>query len=52
MPTASLIEFEKEEKKPTWEAYQVLWAKADHNKLPPILSWDDNGKEKQKEGLT
>ncbi|KAG9287506.1 hypothetical protein G9A89_023878 [Geosiphon pyriformis] len=38
---APLIELEKKEKKPTWEAYQ----------LPPIPSWDDNGKEKQKEKL-
>ncbi|KAG9301409.1 hypothetical protein G9A89_018081 [Geosiphon pyriformis] len=49
--TTPLIKFEKKEKKPIWEVYQVLWAEADHNKLPPILFWDDNGKEKQKEGL-
>ncbi|KAG9303591.1 hypothetical protein G9A89_018487 [Geosiphon pyriformis] len=29
-----LIELEEEEKKPIWEAYQVLWADNDHNKLP------------------
>ncbi|KAG9286093.1 hypothetical protein G9A89_022770 [Geosiphon pyriformis] len=33
-----LIELEKEKEKPTWEAYQVSWADADHNELPPILS--------------
>ncbi|KAG9287932.1 hypothetical protein G9A89_017527 [Geosiphon pyriformis] len=48
---APLIKFKKEEKKPTWEAYQVSWADEDHNKLVPILSWDDN-KEKQKEEPT
>ncbi|KAG9294439.1 hypothetical protein G9A89_001944 [Geosiphon pyriformis] len=50
--TPALIEFEEKEKKPTWEAYQVSWAKEDHNKLLPILLWDNNGKEKQKEKLT
>ncbi|KAG9304399.1 hypothetical protein G9A89_019961 [Geosiphon pyriformis] len=33
-----LIELEKEKEKPTWEAYQVLWADEEHNELPPILS--------------
>ncbi|KAG9287823.1 hypothetical protein G9A89_017418 [Geosiphon pyriformis] len=49
-----LIELKEEKKKPTWEAYQVLWADEEHNKLPPILSWDNNNKEKgkQKEELT
>ncbi|KAG9302592.1 hypothetical protein G9A89_007296 [Geosiphon pyriformis] len=36
--TAPLIDFEKEKPKPIWKTYQ----------LPPILSWDNNGKEKQK----
>ncbi|KAG9295371.1 hypothetical protein G9A89_013400 [Geosiphon pyriformis] len=36
---------------PTTSLYQVLWADNDHNELPPILSWDNNGKEKQKKGL-
>ncbi|KAG9289022.1 hypothetical protein G9A89_015571 [Geosiphon pyriformis] len=49
---APLIKFEEEEKKPTWKAYQVLWIHNDHNELPPILSWDDNTKEKQREELT
>ncbi|KAG9292787.1 hypothetical protein G9A89_006348 [Geosiphon pyriformis] len=49
-----LIELEEKKEKPTWEAYQVSWADEEHNKLPPILPWDDNdnGKEKQKEKLT
>ncbi|KAG9286726.1 hypothetical protein G9A89_012276 [Geosiphon pyriformis] len=49
-----LIELEEEKEKPTWEAYQVLWADKKHNELLPILSWDDNNKEKgkQKEKLT
>ncbi|KAG9302334.1 hypothetical protein G9A89_008826 [Geosiphon pyriformis] len=49
-----LIELEEEKEKPTWEAYQILWADEEHNKLPSILSWDDNNKEKgkQKEKLT
>ncbi|KAG9284834.1 hypothetical protein G9A89_003757 [Geosiphon pyriformis] len=47
-----LIELEEEKEKPTWEAYQVFWADADHNELPPILSWNNNPKEKQKEELT
>ncbi|KAG9287881.1 hypothetical protein G9A89_017476 [Geosiphon pyriformis] len=46
-----LIELEEEKKKLTWEAYQVSWADADHNELPPILSWNDNPKGKQKEEL-
>ncbi|KAG9292204.1 hypothetical protein G9A89_023924 [Geosiphon pyriformis] len=46
-----LIELEEEKEKPTWEAYQVSWANADHNKLPPILSWNNNPKGKQKEEL-
>ncbi|KAG9298177.1 hypothetical protein G9A89_005445 [Geosiphon pyriformis] len=49
-----LIELEEEKEKPTWEAYQVSWADEEHNKLPPILSWDDDNKEKgkQKKELT
>ncbi|KAG9301074.1 hypothetical protein G9A89_015810 [Geosiphon pyriformis] len=47
-----LIELEEEKEKPTWKAYQVHWADADHNKLPPILSWNNNPKGKQKEELT
>ncbi|KAG9301400.1 hypothetical protein G9A89_018072 [Geosiphon pyriformis] len=49
-----LIELEEEKEKPTWEAYQVLWANEEHNELPPILPWDNNnnGKGKQKEKLT
>ncbi|KAG9288849.1 hypothetical protein G9A89_012178 [Geosiphon pyriformis] len=50
--TAPLINFEKEKPKPTWEAYQVSWADEEHNELPPILSWDDNRKEKQTNELT
>ncbi|KAG9303771.1 hypothetical protein G9A89_018668 [Geosiphon pyriformis] len=46
--TAPLIDFEEDKPKPTWEVYQVSWANKEHNKLPPILSWDDNGKGKQK----
>ncbi|KAG9304610.1 hypothetical protein G9A89_020174 [Geosiphon pyriformis] len=36
------------------EAYQVLWTDIDHNKLLPILAWDnnDNEKEKQRKELT
>ncbi|KAG9306623.1 hypothetical protein G9A89_004820 [Geosiphon pyriformis] len=33
--TQPLIEFEEKTKKPTWEAYQVLWADQDHNELSP-----------------
>ncbi|KAG9290256.1 hypothetical protein G9A89_022232 [Geosiphon pyriformis] len=36
--SAPLIDFEEEETKPTWEAYQVSWADPDHNELLPILS--------------
>ncbi|KAG9284539.1 hypothetical protein G9A89_014143 [Geosiphon pyriformis] len=46
--TTPLIEFEKEEKKPTWKAYQVFWADTEHNKLPPVSSWNDNSKKKQR----
>ncbi|KAG9287476.1 hypothetical protein G9A89_023848 [Geosiphon pyriformis] len=50
---APLIDFNKKKPKPTWEAYQVLWADKEHNELPPILFWDNNnkGKKKQKEEL-
>ncbi|KAG9287164.1 hypothetical protein G9A89_003012 [Geosiphon pyriformis] len=34
-PSAPLIEFNNEEKKLTWEAYQISWADNDHNELPP-----------------
>ncbi|KAG9287702.1 hypothetical protein G9A89_004105 [Geosiphon pyriformis] len=49
-----LIKLEEEKEKPTWEAYQVLWADEEHNELLPILSWDDSnkGKGKQKEEFT
>ncbi|KAG9306512.1 hypothetical protein G9A89_000975 [Geosiphon pyriformis] len=47
-----LIELEEKKEKPIWEAYQVFWTNADHNKLPPILSWNDNPKGKQKKELT
>ncbi|KAG9286514.1 hypothetical protein G9A89_014680 [Geosiphon pyriformis] len=47
-----LINFEEEKPKPTWEAYQVSWADKEHNELPPILSWDNNGKGKQINKLT
>ncbi|KAG9285150.1 hypothetical protein G9A89_004365 [Geosiphon pyriformis] len=49
---APLINFEEKKPKPTWEAYQVLWADKEHNKLPPILSWNDNRKGKQTNELT
>ncbi|KAG9299522.1 hypothetical protein G9A89_020693 [Geosiphon pyriformis] len=49
--TTPLIEFKEEEKKPTWEAYQVFWANTEHNELPPILLWDDNSKGKQSKEL-
>ncbi|KAG9289425.1 hypothetical protein G9A89_007986 [Geosiphon pyriformis] len=39
-----LIKLEKAKEKPTWEAYQVSRANANHNELPPILSWDDKEK--------
>ncbi|KAG9303552.1 hypothetical protein G9A89_018448 [Geosiphon pyriformis] len=45
---ASLIEFEKEEKKPIWEAYQVSWANKDHNKLPLIGNRKKRQKKKEK----
>ncbi|KAG9285522.1 hypothetical protein G9A89_006510 [Geosiphon pyriformis] len=32
-----LIELEEEKEKPIWKAYQVSWANANHNELPPIL---------------
>ncbi|KAG9303868.1 hypothetical protein G9A89_005778 [Geosiphon pyriformis] len=44
-----LIELDKEKEKPIWETYQVSWADEEHNKLPPILSWDNNNKEKEKQ---
>ncbi|KAG9290243.1 hypothetical protein G9A89_022219 [Geosiphon pyriformis] len=44
-----LIELEEEKKKPTWEVYQVSWTDEEHNKLPPILSWDDSNKRKGKQ---
>ncbi|KAG9295662.1 hypothetical protein G9A89_002980 [Geosiphon pyriformis] len=44
-----LIELEEKKKKPTWEAYQVLWADEEHNELPLILFWDNNNKEKGKQ---
>ncbi|KAG9294460.1 hypothetical protein G9A89_001965 [Geosiphon pyriformis] len=47
-----LIKLEEKKEKPTWKAYQVFWADADHNKLLLIFSWNDNPKEKQKEELT
>ncbi|KAG9297191.1 hypothetical protein G9A89_019472 [Geosiphon pyriformis] len=47
-----LIKLEEKKKKPTWEAYQVSWADANHNELLLILSWNDNPKRKQKEELT
>ncbi|KAG9284726.1 hypothetical protein G9A89_003029 [Geosiphon pyriformis] len=49
-----LIKLEDKKEKPTWKAYQVLWADEEHNELPPILSWNDNNKRKgkQKKELT
>ncbi|KAG9297625.1 hypothetical protein G9A89_011140 [Geosiphon pyriformis] len=49
-----LIELEEEKEKPTWKAYQVSWADKKHNKLLPILFWNDNNKKKgkQKKKLT
>ncbi|KAG9288852.1 hypothetical protein G9A89_012181 [Geosiphon pyriformis] len=47
--TALLIDFKEDKPKPTWEAYQVSWTDEEHNKLLPILSWDDNRKSKQRE---
>ncbi|KAG9303083.1 hypothetical protein G9A89_005041 [Geosiphon pyriformis] len=46
--TAPLIDFKEKKPKPTWEVYQVSWADEKHNKLLPILLWDNNSKEKQK----
>ncbi|KAG9287266.1 hypothetical protein G9A89_008896 [Geosiphon pyriformis] len=37
MPAVSLIEFDNEEKKPIWEAYQIFWADNNYNELSPIL---------------
>ncbi|KAG9303836.1 hypothetical protein G9A89_018733 [Geosiphon pyriformis] len=51
MPSAPLIEFEEEKKKPTWEAYQVSWANTEHNKLLLVLFWDDKKKGKKKDIL-
>ncbi|KAG9299440.1 hypothetical protein G9A89_009392 [Geosiphon pyriformis] len=31
------------------KTYQVLWANIDHNKLPPILTWDNNDNRKKKQ---
>ncbi|KAG9296381.1 hypothetical protein G9A89_014973 [Geosiphon pyriformis] len=36
--TTSLIKFEEDKEKPTWEAYQVSWADENHNELLLILS--------------
>ncbi|KAG9299115.1 hypothetical protein G9A89_020428 [Geosiphon pyriformis] len=51
--TANTLEYqqflEEKEKKPIWEAYQVLWADHDYNKLPPILIWEEKRKEKERE---
>ncbi|KAG9289276.1 hypothetical protein G9A89_007521 [Geosiphon pyriformis] len=49
-----LIELDEKEEKPVWKTYQVSWTDTNHNKLPPILSWDEQekGKRKQKEELT
>ncbi|KAG9286961.1 hypothetical protein G9A89_001199 [Geosiphon pyriformis] len=47
-----LIELKEEKEKPTWEAYQVLWANNEHNKLLPVSSWDDQEKRKQREKPT
>ncbi|KAG9297981.1 hypothetical protein G9A89_018809 [Geosiphon pyriformis] len=33
-----LIEFDDKKEKPTWEAYQIFWANANHNELLPIPS--------------
>ncbi|KAG9305617.1 hypothetical protein G9A89_001678 [Geosiphon pyriformis] len=43
-----LIKFEKKEKKPTWEAYQVLWAEGDHNKRANKLEVEKKYKKKEK----
>ncbi|KAG9298378.1 hypothetical protein G9A89_005238 [Geosiphon pyriformis] len=44
-----LIDFEEEKPKPTWEAYQVLWANIEHNELPLILDWEEKNNKKGKE---
>ncbi|KAG9292270.1 hypothetical protein G9A89_009082 [Geosiphon pyriformis] len=44
-----LIKLEKKEKKPTWKAYQVSWADAEHNELLPVLSWDNKKKKREKD---
>ncbi|KAG9294205.1 hypothetical protein G9A89_021564 [Geosiphon pyriformis] len=49
MPSALLIEFEKEEKKLTWEAYQVFWTNMEHNELPSVFFWDNKEKGKEKD---
>ncbi|KAG9295373.1 hypothetical protein G9A89_013402 [Geosiphon pyriformis] len=36
----------------TQELQLILWANEEHNELPPILSWDNNGKGKQTNELT
>ncbi|KAG9302764.1 hypothetical protein G9A89_009541 [Geosiphon pyriformis] len=43
-----LINFEEKKPKPTWKAYQVLWANIEHNKLPPILDWEEKNNVKGK----
>ncbi|KAG9305496.1 hypothetical protein G9A89_006466 [Geosiphon pyriformis] len=43
-----LINFEEEKPKPTWKAYQVLWADVEHNELPPILDWEKRNNVKKK----
>ncbi|KAG9301805.1 hypothetical protein G9A89_003192 [Geosiphon pyriformis] len=43
-----LINFEKKKPKPTWEAYQILWANIEHNELPPILDWEEKNNVKGK----
>ncbi|KAG9298296.1 hypothetical protein G9A89_002784 [Geosiphon pyriformis] len=43
-----LIELKEKKPKPTWEAYQVLWADNNHNKLLPILLWDEPEEEKER----
>ncbi|KAG9303017.1 hypothetical protein G9A89_006234 [Geosiphon pyriformis] len=47
-----LIDFEKEKPKLTWEMYQVSWANVEHNKLPPILDWEERNNVKRKETET
>ncbi|KAG9292873.1 hypothetical protein G9A89_016235 [Geosiphon pyriformis] len=59
--TSPLIEFEKEKKKPTWEAYQVSWTGEEHNKLPPdklstTWEWEEDkikkkGKKKEENSI-